>query len=78
MLLSVDVNESGEATDVKVVRSLGLGLDEKAMDAVKQWHFKPGTANGIPVTMQTQVKVDFRLFRQQVDSIAWAELRFSW
>jgi TonB family protein len=36
-------------------------LDEKAIEAVKRWRFKPGTKNGQPTAMQTQVNVDFRL-----------------
>jgi TonB family protein len=59
--LYVEVNENGHPNNIKVLRSLGLGLDEKSIEAVKQWRFKPGTANGVPVTMPTQVKVDFRL-----------------
>ena len=59
--LYVDVDETGQPSNIKVLGSLGLGLDEKAIEAVKQWRFKPGTANGVPVTMPTQVKVDFRL-----------------
>ena len=59
--LYVEVDETGQPNNIRVLRSLGLGLDEKAIEAVKQWRFKPGTANGVPVTMPTQVKVDFRL-----------------
>jgi TonB family protein len=59
--LYVEVDETGQPNNIKVLRSLGLGLDEKAIEAVKQWRFKPGTANGVPVTVPTQVKVDFRL-----------------
>ncbi len=61
VILYVDIDETGQPTNIKVLRSLGLGLDEKAIEAVKQWRFKPGTANGVPVTMPTQVKVDFSL-----------------
>jgi TonB family protein len=61
VILYVEVDETGQPTNIKVLRSVGLGLDEKAIEAVKQWRFKPGTANGVPVTMPTQVKVDFGL-----------------
>ncbi|MDR3701403.1 MAG: TonB family protein [Candidatus Sulfopaludibacter sp.] len=61
VILYVEVDETGQPNNIKVLRSLGLGLDEKAIEAVKQWRFKPGTANGVPVTMPTQVKVDFSL-----------------
>jgi len=59
--LSVDVDAFGEPTNIQVLRGLGLGLDQKAIDAVKQWRFRPGTKDGKPVTMQAQVDVIFRL-----------------
>ena len=45
----------------KCVRSLGLGLDEKAIEAVKQWKFKPGYKDGKPVTVAATIEVNFRL-----------------
>ena len=59
--LYLEVDETGKPKNIRVLRSLGLGLDEKAIEAVTQWRFKPGTTNGVPVTMATTVKVDFRL-----------------
>jgi len=47
---------------VTVVRSLGMGLDDKAVQAVKMWRYTPGTQNGIAVAMQAVVEADFRLF----------------
>jgi len=44
-----------------VVRPLGLGLDEKAIEAVQQWKFKPGMKDGKPVPVQAQTEVTFRL-----------------
>jgi TonB family protein len=61
VVLSVEVDASGQVTDVKANRSLGLGLDGKAIDAVKQWKFTPGMQDGKPVAMQVEVEVDFRL-----------------
>jgi protein TonB len=61
VLLYIEVNPSGQAVNVRVVRSLGLGLDEKAMDAVKKWKFKPGYKDGRPVTVQATIEVNFRL-----------------
>ncbi len=61
VILYLEVDETGQPINIKVLRSLGLGLDEKAIEAVKQWRFNPGTENGVPVTMPTQVKVDFSL-----------------
>src|SRR5579862_7926178 len=61
VLLSIEVSPSGVASNIKVVRSLGLGLDEKAIDAVKQWKFKPGYKDGKPVTVAATIEVNFRL-----------------
>jgi len=61
VLLSIVVSTSGTAGDIKVVRSLGLGLDEKAIEAVKQWKFKPGYKDGKPVAVQATIEVNFRL-----------------
>ncbi|MGO9257060.1 MAG: energy transducer TonB [Bryobacteraceae bacterium] len=61
VLLYIEVDPSGKAVNIRVVRSLGLGLDEKAIDAVKKWKFKPGYKNGTPVTVQATIEVNFRL-----------------
>src|SRR5580658_8418750 len=61
VLLYIEVDPSGRAENVRVVRSLGLGLDEKAIEAVKKWKFKPGYKNGQPVTVQATIEVNFRL-----------------
>jgi len=46
---------------VRVVRSLGLGLDEKALEAVRQWKFKPGMKDGKAVPVAASIEVTFRL-----------------
>jgi TonB family protein len=61
VLLYVEIDPSGQATNIKVQRSLGLGLDEKAVEAVRQWVFKPGTKEGTPVTVAATIEVNFRL-----------------
>src|SRR5215472_17477746 len=60
-LLYIEVSPDGRATNIRVARSLGLGLDEKAIEAVKQWKFKPGAKNGVPVTVAATIEVNFRL-----------------
>ena len=59
--LYVEVDPSGRAVNIKVLHSLGLGLDEKAIEAVKQWKFKPGMKDGKPVTVAASIEVNFRL-----------------
>jgi TonB family protein len=63
VVLQVEVDPSGRVamTPIRVIRSLGLGLDEKAIEAVKQWKFKPATKNGTPVTAKATIEVSFRL-----------------
>lgn len=61
VVLKVDVSAEGKPTHLEAIRSLGLGLDEKAIEAVAQWRFRPATKNGQPVPVQLQVAVDFRL-----------------
>jgi protein TonB len=61
VLLYIEVSASGAASNIKVIRSLGLGLDEKAIEAVKQWKFKPGYKDGKPVMVAATIEVNFRL-----------------
>jgi TonB family protein len=62
VLLYVQVDPSGKAVNMRVLHSLGLGLDERAMEAVKKWKFKPGVKDGKAVTVEAQIEVNFRLF----------------
>jgi protein TonB len=59
--LMVVVDETGHARDLKVMQSLGLGLDEKAMEAVEKWVFKPGMKDGRPVAVYATIQVTFHL-----------------
>ena len=61
VVLNLVVQRDGSVRDIKVVQSLGLGLDEKAIEAVKQWKFRPGQKNGTPVDVAATIEVTFRL-----------------
>jgi TonB family protein len=61
VLLSIVVDASGKAQNIRVARSLGLGLDEKAIEAVRKWKFKPGYKDGRPVAVVATIEVNFRL-----------------
>jgi periplasmic protein TonB len=61
VLLSLIVDENGIPRDIKVVHALGLGLDQKAIEAVQKWRFKPGQKDGKPVPVFANVEVNFRL-----------------
>jgi TonB family protein len=56
------VGPDGRPRDIRVARSLGLGLDEKAIEAVKTWKFEPAMKDGKPVAVQINVEVSFRLY----------------
>lgn len=59
--VSLVVDATGMPTDVKVVTPVGMGLDEKAVEAVSAWRFKPAYKNGQPVAMPAKVEVRFNL-----------------
>ncbi len=59
--LSVVVDEKGVPQDIKVTRKLGLGLDEKAIEAVRKWRFKPGMKDGKAVPVMATIAVSFHL-----------------
>lgn len=55
------VDESGTVTDAKVIKGIGAGCDEAALDAVKKTKFKPGKQRGKPVKVQVSIPVVFKL-----------------
>ena len=61
VVLMIIVNEHGLPQDIRVVRPLGLGLDEKAIEAVQKWRFRPAMKDGHPVKVEATVEVNFRL-----------------
>jgi TonB family protein len=61
--LTLVVDTDGQPTDVQVVEPLGHGLDEKAVEAVKQWKFQPATKNGNPLAEKITVQVNFHLYK---------------
>jgi periplasmic protein TonB len=61
-VLYVIVGADGRPRDLRVARSLGLGLDEKAIEAVKTWKFEPALKDGKPVAVAISVEVEFRLY----------------
>lgn len=60
-IFSVEVGVDGLAHNFQLVRSVGLGLDEKAAEAISQWRFQPGTLNNEPVAVRATIEVNFRL-----------------
>jgi len=60
--ISIIVDSRGYPQNPRVVRSLGMGLDEKALEAVAKYRFKPALKNGRPVPVIITVEVNFRLY----------------
>jgi TonB family protein len=61
VLLSLVVDKDGFARDIHVIRALGMGLDEKAIQALQQWRFKPGMKDGQPVNVRATIEINFKL-----------------
>jgi len=62
VLVNIWVDEKGVPLHVHVIRPVGMGLDERAVAAVKQYRFKPAMENGKPVTVEMNVEVTFSIF----------------
>lgn len=61
VVLAVIVDAQGNPRELKVMRPLGLGLDQKAIEAVEKWKFRPGMKDGKPVAVSAIIEVNFRL-----------------
>jgi len=61
VVLALVIDDQGRPRNFKVVRSPGLGLDQKAIETVEKWCFKPGVKDGKPVPVQATIDVNFRL-----------------
>jgi protein TonB len=61
VVISLVVNEQGEPRDLRVIESLGHGLDDAALAAVSNWKFRPIVVNDRAEAVPSTVRVDFRL-----------------
>jgi TonB family protein len=71
VVLALTVGADGKPRDLKVLRSLELGLVENAIVAVSKWQFAPGAKDGHAVDTHSQIEVNFRL----ADEIKWRSRR---
>jgi len=62
VLVSLIVDANGNPSNIQVVRSVDKGLDEKAIEAVSQYRFKPALLNGEPIPVALNVEVRFQIF----------------
>ena len=63
--LTTTIAADGIPTEIKIVRGLGMGLDEKAVECLRKWRFKPATTNGEPIASKATVEINFRLLAPQ-------------
>jgi TonB family protein len=61
VLVELTVGSDGVARDIVVKKSLFLGLNEKAVEAVAHWRFQPGTKDGKAVSVKAMIEINFRL-----------------
>ena len=61
VVVTVEIGPDGVPRNLRVRDPLGLGLDEKAIEAIQQWRFNPGTKDGQPVSVAASIEVNFRL-----------------
>jgi TonB family protein len=61
VVLEIVVRRDGSVGEVKVLQGLGAGLDERAIQAVRQWRFDPARRLGTPVDVLVEVEVEFIL-----------------
>src|SRR5271155_2000809 len=61
-VVSVIVDAQGNPQHVHVIRPLGMGLDEKAVEAVRQYKFRPAQFQGHPVPVEVNIEVNFRIY----------------
>jgi TonB family protein len=61
VVLEIVVRRDGAVGDVRVLRGLGHGLDQLAVQAVRQWRFSPAQRQGVPVDVLVEVAVEFQL-----------------
>jgi len=58
--LGTVIDSTGMASNIAILEPLGMGLDEQAILAIRQWKFQPAMKNGKPVRVQIEIQMDFR------------------
>jgi TonB family protein len=62
VLVRVVIGPDGNVRSASVLSPVGMGLDEKAVEAAKQWKFDPARKDGRPVSVYAQIEVNFQLY----------------
>jgi periplasmic protein TonB len=61
VVVNAEIDPGGHVINARIAHSLGMGLDEQALVAIKKWRFRPGYKDGKPVTVAATIEVNFRL-----------------
>ncbi len=65
VIVALIVDKEGMPQNVHVLRGVGMGLDEEALKAVKQYRFKPALQNGRPVPVYLNVQINFQIVSRE-------------
>jgi TonB family protein len=65
VVVQLVVSEFGLVRDAKVLRPIGLGLDDQALEALSSWRFQPGTKDGTNVAVAANIEMNFRLLENR-------------
>ncbi len=57
------MDANGEPAELSIINPIGMGLDERAIEAVRKYRFKPAMKDGKPVTVRLSVEVEFKIYR---------------
>jgi len=61
-VVQIIVNSLGDVVNVRVVKPVGLGLDENGVNTVRTWKFRPAIREGVPVNVRMLVEISFRIY----------------
>jgi protein TonB len=61
VILEAVIDRNGNVTEARILKGLPMGLEQSALNAIRQWKFKPGTLNGQPVPVYYNLTINFRL-----------------
>ena len=59
MVVEVTIDENGNVAETKILESLGYGLEDKVLEALRSWHFTPATVNGVAIASRQDVHFHF-------------------
>lgn len=62
--LNVVVDSAGRVGKVSIARAVGMGLEENAIEEVRNWRFQPATKDGVPVPVRVYIEVDYHLYER--------------